>query len=119
MVFSRQNWDHILYWSFEHAYGWRGFGGRVRGVSVLKDVLLKCISVDCIIFSCIAGGQPRDGFDTYFISAIAVGKCYRAEAVVDSPISRNCWVMLVTNSGSPSNESLSGMPLVAKVFLVY
>ena len=52
----------------------------------MKDGFLECVDVDSTIFSDIAGDQSFDGFDSYFSPAVAVGECYRAEAVVYPPL---------------------------------
>ena len=73
-------------WSFKYTHGWGELGDGVGGVPVLKDGFLECVDVDCAIFPDIAGDQPFDGFDTYLSSAVAVGECCRAKAVVYPPV---------------------------------
>jgi len=51
-----------------------------------EDQCLECIDVNGTILPDIASDQPFDGFDSHLSSAIAVWKCYRAQAVVYSPL---------------------------------
>ena len=85
-VLVRQYWDKIFDRSSEDAHCWREFCGWVWGVSILENCSLKCVDINCAVFPSVASDHSLYGFDAYFSSAIAVWKCYRTEAVVDSPI---------------------------------
>ena len=73
VVLSREYGYGVLRGTSENAHSWGEFGGRVRGVPVVKDSPLERVDIQRAIMSCVADEESLHSFYPNLCSAVAMG----------------------------------------------